>query len=247
MNKFSSLLHIDSKTSFNAIPMIAFDAFDYLRFQKESASRYILIRHGESTSNAEKSIAGRKMDVTLTPKGIRQAKEAADRLALTAIGIHAVYCSPSKRALETASLFYNKCRPIVDERLYEKFYGPYEGASEEEYRPVRELEEQENTGPHKHFFEKFQFKAHPHMESMSDIHKRVSHFLLEKHEQHEGQNVIVATHNGILKAFFMETAATLGLDVDYRSFIVGNASLLILEVDHQGIKAKATTGFSFLY
>lgn len=243
----SALLnHVASSEQFNSLPIIAADAYAYLRSNKETTncSRYIFIRHGESTSNVEKSIAGRTQDVDLSIKGKDQAIKAGINLADTEITINAIYSSPSLRAKNTASLVH--VREIeTDERLYEKFYGPYEGASDEEYTPVKESEEVDNSGSDKLFSDKFKFKAHPEMESIAEIYVRVAQFLREKHLNHEGHNVIVATHNGVMKSLFIAHAAELGFDVDYRSFILDNAAVLIVEVEKSSIRVKAAHGLTY--
>lgn len=240
-----SLNHVASNEHFNNLSMISLDAYEYLRSLRETkCSRYIFIRHGESTSNAEKCIAGRTEDVDLSPKGSDQARMAGAKLAATEVQIHAIYTSPSLRAKKTAALVIDGVQ-IEDKRLYEKFYGPYEGATEEEYRPVKEAEEVDNSGAHKLFHDKFKFKAHPEIESMSDIYIRVASFLKEKHTQHQGQNVLVATHNGVMKALFIASAAESGYDVDYRSFILNNAALLIVEARESGFKVVAAQGLVY--
>ncbi len=59
----------------------------------------LLVRHGESTGNAERLIQG-WLDVPLTPLGRRQAAAVAARLA--SAGASALYSSPLRRARETA-------------------------------------------------------------------------------------------------------------------------------------------------
>jgi broad specificity phosphatase PhoE len=243
----SALRYVDSAPLFNAIPTIATDAYDYLGQAKKTkeVSRFIFVRHGESTSNAEKSVAGRTLDVDLSEKGVQQANEAGKKLAGTKIKIDAIYSSPSRRAINTAQLILNILPIQTDERLYEKFYGPFEGASEQEYKPVKKLEEIDNSGPQKLFVDKFKFKANPKMETMADVYVRVLDFLQEMHKKHQGQNVLVATHNGVMKALFIVAAARQGFDVDYRSFDLENASIVVVEVGDFGIQVPAANGLKY--
>lgn len=60
----------------------------------------LLVRHGESTGNADRLIQG-WLDVPLTPLGRRQAAAVAARLA--SAGASALYSSPLRRARETAA------------------------------------------------------------------------------------------------------------------------------------------------
>lgn len=247
----SSSIFIDSAEGFNTLPSIATDAYDYLKQNKQSRriSRFIFVRHGESTSNKQKSMAGRTLDVDLSEKGILQAKETATKLYESGIALHSAYSSPSLRTRKTAEfilqLFEHVNLPQLDERLYEKFYGPYEGASEEEYAPIKRLEEIENSGPYKSFMEKFHFKAHSEMESLAEVYARTIHFIQEAAPHHQGQTVLVATHNAVMKALFTADCAKQGFDVDYSAFDLGNCSIIIVDVKNEEVALKATQGLKF--
>ncbi|PJD94796.1 MAG: hypothetical protein CK425_10420 [Parachlamydia sp.] len=244
-----SLTYIKNEREFSEIPAIATEAYGYLKNTplSPSVTRFIFIRHGESTSNQERTIAGRKLDVGLSEEGIQQA-ELVGR-SLKNIQIAHFYSSPSLRAQQTvACIEENLCAKApaaLDERLYEKFYGPYEGASEQEYAPVKQAEEVENSGLEKTFEEKFAFKYHPEMESMTDVLARVTQFVREKSVPHQGQNVLIGTHNGVLKALFMADAASKGYDIDYRAFILGNCALLVVEVEGSEVRVMASNKLKF--
>lgn len=244
-------IYVDSADVFHQIPAIKNDVYNYLKntplsFEK---TRFVFIRHGESTSNQEKSMAGRTLDVDLSDKGQTQALTCGLSLLENGILFDRVYSSPSLRAKRTAELVleasHQKWILDLDERLYEKFYGPYEGASENAYAPVKRIEEIENSGPQKSFTEKFHFKAHPDMESMAEIHQRVLDFLFDIAPQLKGKTVFVATHNGVMKALFMADAFLKGYDVDYRSYDLGNCSLVIVEVMENRWEVCATNGLKF--
>jgi len=64
-----------------------------------------LVRHGESTHNAEQRIQGQS-DAALSELGRRQSEAVAD--ALAKLPIDAVYSSPLCRAMETAQLVATK-------------------------------------------------------------------------------------------------------------------------------------------
>ncbi len=73
-------------------------------------NRLFLVRHGENLANLTKELSSRRVDYSLTPKGILQAEQTAGHfLAAGEAGqaghsIHAVYSSPLKRARETAEI-----------------------------------------------------------------------------------------------------------------------------------------------
>lgn len=92
-----------------------------------------LLRHGETTFNADGNKYCGRTDAELTPKGIRQAEEVAALLA--DIKFDCVYSSPLKRAYETAKIASGNKEVIKDERLIEMDFGRWEGKT----RPDNEL------------------------------------------------------------------------------------------------------------
>ncbi len=93
--------------------------------------RLILIRHGESEWNRDGRIMGRA-DVELTGLGQRQAHALAK--ALQGEKIEVVYCSPLRRAMDTARRISNDqgCLVIPDPDLEELGRGNLEGMTRQE-------------------------------------------------------------------------------------------------------------------
>lgn len=93
-----------------------------------------LVRHGQSTANQEKVMAGHN-DVLLTNKGIEQANIIADKIKDIPIDI--IYSSPLTRALDTANIINSKRKealPInIANELIEVDYGIYEGVSKSNF------------------------------------------------------------------------------------------------------------------
>ena len=83
-----------------------------------------IIRHGQTEMNGAHLLQGRS-DSPLNEAGIQQAKEARDRLKDVIFSY--VFTSPLKRAVQTANIIAPEVLPVVDERLIEMDYGPYEG------------------------------------------------------------------------------------------------------------------------
>jgi len=98
-------------------------------------SRLVLLRHGESTANAEDMFAG-WLDVPLTPRGLAQA-EAVGR-SLAALRPHAVHTSVLGRTISTARLMATAAGwdvPLChDWRLNERHYGALQGLDKAEAR-----------------------------------------------------------------------------------------------------------------
>lgn len=237
---------ISTKEEFAAIPTIASDSWEYLRTAPQPAgfTRLILIRHGESESNRNGSIAGRTLDSPLTELGRFQAQEAGEWLARSAIPIGAVYSSPMTRAINTAGCVFPAAAIAIDERLHEKFYGPMEGQGGEMYRRYIQ-KEQDELAQLSSFEEKYAYKPHPEFESGAEVYERVRPFIIEAHRKHPGQNVLAATHGGLMKAIFLLDAAKRGFETDYRSIFLANAGVLVVEVEDEEITVMATTRITY--
>lgn len=95
--------------------------------------KWYLIRHGEIKSNRKNVYAGWSEE-ELTRKGARQAKKAARQLLSK--GINAIYCSPLKRAVQTAEIIGDnlKIEPIVNKSFKELKLGIWEGLTEGDVR-----------------------------------------------------------------------------------------------------------------
>lgn len=96
--------------------------------------RLILIRHGRTPSNAAQRFVSNE-DPTLDEQGIEEAKRLARELSSEAVG--SVYCSPMRRARETAECIVGvrpgeRPLPVVDNRLMEVGFGSFEGKSSKE-------------------------------------------------------------------------------------------------------------------
>jgi broad specificity phosphatase PhoE len=93
--------------------------------------KVILVRHGEIDANVRKVYAGRCND-PLNEKGRQQSLEVARQLK--AISVSAIYSSPLRRTIETASIIgdYIFCKPIIMEAFNELIMGPWQGLSEAE-------------------------------------------------------------------------------------------------------------------
>ena len=122
------------------------------------------MRHGKTDRNKANVLQGRSDD-PLNAEGIEQAKEAAAKLR--SIHFDHVFCSPLIRAVETAELVAPDVKPVIDERLIEMDYGPWEGA--DLVHPAPELLS---------FFSDFVSRpAPPGMESLASVTERAADFI----------------------------------------------------------------------
>ncbi|WP_330230187.1 MSMEG_4193 family putative phosphomutase [Nocardia sp. NBC_00508] len=93
----------------------------------------ILLRHGVSTSNTARTLAGRGTGVGLTERGDEQARAVAERLA--GLPIERIVHSPLLRCQRTVAPLAEKfgLEPVFDDRLIEVDYGEWTG------RPIADL------------------------------------------------------------------------------------------------------------
>nr|WP_261368264.1 histidine phosphatase family protein [Pseudosulfitobacter koreense] len=89
------------------------------------ARSFCLIRHGETTANADHIIAGRT-DVALTAQGRAQAAALAHRIWPDPI---ALFSSPMSRARDTCALAFPGRDVTLHEGLRERDWGIFEGRS----------------------------------------------------------------------------------------------------------------------
>src|SRR3546814_4832923 len=91
-----------------------------------------LLRHGETTYNADGNRYCGRTDAKLTEKGLAQAEHVAN--ALQGIKIDAVYASPLERAYRTAEIACGNRLPVVrDPRIIEQDFGAWEGKTRAEF------------------------------------------------------------------------------------------------------------------
>jgi broad specificity phosphatase PhoE len=98
-----------------------------------------LVRHGESVFNLERRIQG-QLNVELSSLGHRQSLALAE--ALKSQPIEALYCSPLRRAMETAQpIAHQLCLEIkTDDRLKEINAGIFQGLHWDEIERLHPVE-----------------------------------------------------------------------------------------------------------
>lgn len=143
-----------------------------------------IIRHGKTELNKAKVLQGRS-NFPLNEEGIRQAREAAELLG--DVSFSRVFSSPLTRAVQTAEILAPHIKPVIDERLIEMDYGPYEGAD------LTHLPPEILT-----FFSDFVHNPAPDgMEQLSSVVERAGAFL-EDIRQISG-DILISTHAIVMK------------------------------------------------
>jgi probable phosphoglycerate mutase len=97
-------------------------------------TRFLLLRHGVTDYSVQMRFAGRS-DLDLSPQGVEQARQAADRIAQLG-GVAAIYSSPLRRTRHTAQLVADRLDlPVtVEDGLIETDYGSWDGYTLAEIR-----------------------------------------------------------------------------------------------------------------
>jgi len=171
-----------------------------------------IIRHGKTELNRANVLQGRS-DYPLNNEGVLQAREAAGRLH--GIRFDYVYSSPLIRALQTAGIIAPDMTPVIDSRLIEMEYGPYEGTD------LRHLPPEILT-----FFSDFEHNPAPEgMEQLSSVVNRAGSFL----EDIRGLtgNILISTHAIAMKGLLEYLTPT--SKGSYWSRYIGNCAIYVAE------------------
>lgn len=149
-----------------------------------------ITRHGLTDWNARRKLQGRT-DVPLNDDGREMARRAAKEYA--DIHLDVCYCSPLKRARETAEIILEgKSVPIIfDERLIEMSFGEYEGLENSFEIPDCPI----NTL----FWEPEKYKAIGGAESFEELFERTGAFIDEVvfPQLNEGKDILIVGHGAM--------------------------------------------------
>ncbi|MET0866409.1 MAG: bifunctional RNase H/acid phosphatase [Nakamurella sp.] len=186
-------------------------------------TRFVVVRHGETTWGAEARFAGRE-DVSLTLRGRRQASAVAARIARLAPAV--VLTSPLQRCRNTAQAIAAEVgAPVqVDERLIDGLLGDWTGfrAMEIEEQWPREFAAWRSDPDAKP----------PGGESFTEIRQRVRPLMTDALTTYRGHTVVLVTHAAPSK-MILATALDVDSAVAYR-VRVDTASLSGFTVEADG-------------
>lgn len=189
--------------------------------------RLLLIRHGESSANAEGRLQGR-LDFSLSERGRRESERLAERL--TQLFVAALYASPLLRAYETAEAVAQRLAIEISARddLMERDVGVMAGLTREEiiaqfpqYARARiDVREVEVDG--------FELDA--------PFAQRVAGVMAEIVGAHPDGTVAVVTHGGVIGSFLRQT---FGMPLSRRGpFTIDNASVTTFDVAGDGKRVQ---------
>ena len=177
-----------------------------------------IVRHGQTEMNRAGALQGRT-DLPLTGQGIAQAERLRDYFREQGIHFDRVYSSPLGRAVRTAEIAAGWSGPLViDERLTEMDYGPYEGVDLR--NPPKEII---------HFFSDFVHHPAPEgMESLGSVTGRLCEFLEELKAAGELGHVLISTHAIAMKGALEYLTPSSG--GSYWSRYIGNCAVYASEL-----------------
>ncbi len=186
-----------------------------------------LVRHGESTWNAQGLIQG-LADPDLSERGLWQAQRLAHRLRN--VDLDMLYVSPQRRARQTAEAIaaVNNVPIRIDERLKEHGMGEATGKTwQEVIQRWPHLDELARRG------REVVFRI-PGAETFAERCTRVSAVFGEIQDRHPHGNVAVVAHGGIFHTYMN---LLFRLDVEsqpYPWLRFGNASLTLVSLSELG-------------
>lgn len=198
-----------------------------------------LVRHGENPANLTKEFSHRKVDYSLTERGIAQAQQTAH--ALQGRNITAVYASPLKRARETAEIIAQTLR--LDVTVIEAFREVNVG-SLEDLPPTRENWQLHNDvilgwlagNPERTF---------PEGENWHTLSGRMIEGLTQVLNENPTGNSVVVGHGGI----FTASLPRLMPDVDMQTIISQpnhNCSITEIHVEDGGYTLRQWADYAHL-
>ena len=151
-----------------------------------SGNRYIVMRHGEAESNVRNITSTDVRNHShLTPRGIRQAVATGKKLKKRKLDV--MYSSDFARTHETAELVAKEigiAKEAIrfDPRLREINTGAFNNKSNAEYHAFYASNE-----------DRF-YKSPEGGENLSEVKRRVMDFLYEIEQKHQGETILIITH-----------------------------------------------------
>ncbi|MFC4874703.1 histidine phosphatase family protein [Negadavirga shengliensis] len=180
--------------------------------------KIFLLRHGETTFNADGNRYCGRTDAALTDKGKNQAKQLSGMLKK--IKFDGVYASPLMRAAETAGMVSPEAEVQTDDRLIEVDFGMWEGKTREEFvAEDPDLWAKWSSAPD-------DIRAGGTGETAREVVLRVADFFSGIREKHTSGNILVVAHNTVNRLFL---CWNLGMELkNYRRIVQENCALTLV-------------------
>lgn len=187
----------------------------------------LLVRHGETDSNAEGRIQG-QTNTPLNERGRAQAQALADELAGEAIA--AVYSSDLDRARETAEILAGRLDlpVVVDPALRERNFGSWEGRTVDELEArwpgawARWREGDEGEGD---------------VEDHLALAARVRDAIHRLAAAHPGERILVVAHGGAMRVILTDAAGLTYPQARREQRNIANCDLSRLSVENGTVRS----------
>lgn len=190
----------------------------------------ILVRHGESLWN-EKGLWTGLTDISLSQKGIEEAKKAGEKLKNFPIDV--AYTSPLKRAKETLNEIKNvlglsNLQIFENQALNERNYGVFTGRNK--WQIEKEVGQEQFQKIRRGWDVPIQ-----NGESLKDVYNRVVPYYEQEilPKLKSGKNVLVVAHGNSLRALvkYLENLS----DEDVKNLEIATGEIYIYSLNDQGI------------
>ena len=169
-------------------------------------TRVIIVRHGQSSYNAQKLIQGRSDESVVTEKGRQDAEKVGN--TLSSLPIDAIYCSPLQRAKTTAEIIQNcfKEPPTLSahEQLREVDLPLWEKLHKDEVAQ-KFPEDYKCWKQHPHKFNMVLSTSEGQREHFPvlSLYEQAQEFWKKLLEKHKNQTILIVAHNGINRCLIM--------------------------------------------
>ena len=189
------------------------------------ATRVIIVRHGQSSYNAQKIIQGRCDKSVLTDKGVIDAQQLGK--VLSEVKIDAFYCSPLQRAKKTAEIIRSSLSdpPTLQptEQLMEIDLPLWEEIKKDVVRSKFADDYRQWKDNPQDFKMVVAGKDHYPVHS---LYQQAQNFWQQAIAQHHGETILIVAHNGINRCLIM---SAIGISIDrYHSIQQSNCCINIL-------------------
>lgn len=185
--------------------------------QHRQATRFCLVRHGETDWNTERRLQG-QLDTPLNPTGLTQAEQLSDALQDAGLQFDAFYTSDLQRTRQTAAAIAAACdiQPIATPALRERHFGCFQGLTYPEAQQQMPLE-----------YDRFKSRDPAYVpdngESLQAFSQRIESFMQQVAEKHQGKTLLLVSHGGVLDiAYRMANGLAI---TQQRDFPIPNAAL----------------------
>jgi broad specificity phosphatase PhoE len=199
--------------------------FPHFSHPAAGISRLVLVRHGQTSGNADQLLHGRT-DLPLNQVGVQQAQLAARRIR-ERFEIDAIVSSPLQRASATASIIGRTfgIQHEHDDDLQEMDFGDLEGISVNRF-----LADHPELAA-KAFDPANRDLVWPNGESRTGFDRRVARAFTELSRRHNNHTVVVVSHGGVLGSLLAQVQ---GAPNDWQRLRLANCALSWIDVVADG-------------